>query len=329
MSKHQAIRVLALLSVAAGAPVVADPVQDLTSFTAGTPARAAEVNGNFSEVADSVNDNDARIAELEDRIATLEAQLGNLLGLNDYLSLETVNGQPTVRVTAANLQIVNGLQSTATSNGTGNLLVGYDEERLAGEEHCSLGADPNTGIAVSNEGECAAAGGLWGISHKGGSHYLIVGAEHNYSRWGGIVVGLRNISTYDFASVSGGFDNQATNSGASVSGGRFNTASGRQSSVSGGSVNTASAISSSVSGGLINAATAFGGSVSGGTNNIASGQGSSVSGGQANTASLSESSVSGGQGNTASGLHSTVSGGSNRSATGTNDWVAGSLFEDE
>lgn len=42
-------------------PAAAGPVNGLTSFTAGTPARAAEVNGNFTAVKDAVDDNDARI----------------------------------------------------------------------------------------------------------------------------------------------------------------------------------------------------------------------------------------------------------------------------
>lgn len=42
-------------------PAAAGPVNGLTSFTAGTPARAAEVNGNFTAVKTAVDDNDARI----------------------------------------------------------------------------------------------------------------------------------------------------------------------------------------------------------------------------------------------------------------------------
>lgn len=248
MIKRKAILATLLLALLASVMAGADPVEDLTSFTAGTPALASEVNANFTEVAESVNDNDARLMELQNRIATLETQLSNLVALNDFLSLETVNGQPTIRVTAANLQLVNGLGDTATRNGTGNLLIGYDEERN-GAPQCSLGTDPNTGEHVANEAECMTAGGVWALSHKSGSHYLIVGARHNYSRWGGIVVGDSNTSNFDFASVSGG---------------RLNTASGLCSSVSGGQANIASDIGSSVSGGVVNTATGFGSSVSGG-----------------------------------------------------------------
>jgi hypothetical protein len=43
----------------------AGPVAPLTTFTAGTAAKASEVNGNFSAVSTAVNNNDARIKTLE------------------------------------------------------------------------------------------------------------------------------------------------------------------------------------------------------------------------------------------------------------------------
>src|SRR6266446_4689304 len=43
----------------------AGPVAPLINFTAGTPAKASEVNGNFSAVSTAVNDNASRITTLE------------------------------------------------------------------------------------------------------------------------------------------------------------------------------------------------------------------------------------------------------------------------
>src|SRR5688500_16297129 len=43
----------------------ASEVTGLVTFTSGTPARAAEVNGNFNAVKSAVDDNHARIIELE------------------------------------------------------------------------------------------------------------------------------------------------------------------------------------------------------------------------------------------------------------------------
>jgi hypothetical protein len=83
-----------------------------------------------------------------------------------------------VFITGANLHIVNGLEATDTTNGLGNLIVGYNEPR--GEEE--------------------------GQNIRTGSHNVVVGQRHNFSRFGGLVVGFRNEISGDFASVSGGFN---------------------------------------------------------------------------------------------------------------------------
>jgi hypothetical protein len=94
-------------------------------------------------------------------------------------------------------------------NGLGNLIVGYNEVRF----ECS--PDP-----------C--------INTRTGSHNVVVGQFHNFSRVGGLVVGLLNEISGDFASVSGGQFNTASGGTAVVSGGCCNTASGSNASVSGG-----------------------------------------------------------------------------------------------
>lgn len=53
-----------VLALAAG-NARADAVTGLTTFTSGTPAYADSVNANFSEIDNSVDDNDARITSLE------------------------------------------------------------------------------------------------------------------------------------------------------------------------------------------------------------------------------------------------------------------------
>ena len=189
----------------------------------------------------------------------------------------------TIQIHDANLQIVNGSGATdGLVDGLGNLIVGYNELRGAGDD-------------------------------RSGSHNLVVGKEHNFSSFGGLVAGFSN-------TVSGNLS--------SVSGGRFNTASGDYSWVSGGTGNQASGLVSSVSGGLFNTASGPFSSVSGGGYNTASQSISSVSGGRYNIASGTYSSVSGGQSNTASGDRSSVSGGNGRSALDIFDWVAGALFQD-
>jgi len=254
----------------------------------------------------------------------------------------------TLRISGANLQVVNGLGMTESLNGLGNLIVGYNE----------------LGNPTGDD--------------RTGSHNLIVGLEQSHSSYGGLAIGSRNAISGPFASVSGGrlntasgfsssitggYGSRATGLFASVTGGRSNAAEGTQSSVSGGSFNTASGERSSVSAGYQNIADGFaasvsggsyntasggssyfgpGGSVSGGRSNTASGYGNSVSGGYGNLASGAFCSVSGGKANTANaggvyicspvaycvyGGYASVSGGNNRAALGYYNWAAGSLLE--
>jgi hypothetical protein len=132
-----------------------------------------------------------RMAALEDKLAVMAF---------DAAANEVV-------ITGANLRIVNGLGATDTTNGVGNLIVGYNESRLV------RGDDTD---------------------NRTGPHNIVVGQELNFSSFGGLVVGFFNEISGTFASVSGGQQNTASGRFASVSGGRQNTASGDESSVSGG-----------------------------------------------------------------------------------------------
>ncbi len=289
------------LILSAGALAYAVP----NVFTSGTTISASQMNANF--------------AALESQIATLQSQVSNLVAINQYLSLQTVNGQPTVRFTGVNVQVVNGQGSTATANGTGNLIVGYDEAYSWGQYRCTLGRNPLTGAVVIDQATCTNAGGTWtNTGFKTGSHYFITGSGNNYSRWGGVVFGAQNTSNFDFASVSGGTGNTASGAGASVSGGEFNNASGTNASVSGGYFNTANGLSANVNGGGNNTASGSFASVSGGAYNIASGGSANVSGGYSNTTSGNSASVSGGSHNTASGTYAHVSGGGDGTMAGGN-----------
>lgn len=245
-----------------------------------------------------------------DPAAGLAARVAALENLLVHLSRDGND----LYLTGANLHVVNGTGSTeGDPNSLGNVIIGYNEERPSG-------------------------------NNRSGSHMLVIGMRHNYTRFGGIVAGWNNETSGSYASVSGGFNNTASGSLSSVSGGQGNTASGSLSSVSGGAFNTASGTSATVSGGAFNTASWSYTSVSGGRENTASGISASVSGGQLNTASGDyaaisgganntasnrASSVSGGGSNAASGRWSSVSGGSNRAVSGDLDWRAGGYFQDQ
>jgi hypothetical protein len=230
------------------------------------------------------------LAQLQADVAALQALLVNVSRVNN-----------TLVISGANLQIVNGTGSTASTNGLGNLIIGYNEERPA----------------------------ELGVTERTGSHVLVVGTGHNYTSFGGIVVGKDNTAIGEYSAVSGGRNNTAISNYSTVSGGRNNTASGEYSSVSAGESNTAFGQDSSVSGGRNNIASGGVASVSGGHGNTANGAVASVSGGRINTAGGSYTSVTGGYNNTTSSSYTSVSGGRDGAANDIYDWVAGGLFQDE
>ena len=263
----------------------------------------AAPNCNYSEVlvewpgtslAVDVAALEARVDVLETENAAQQTEIDGLMTDLDALELQVpdcLSESPDVAKDAVfsgcNVQINNGLGSTETTNSTGNLIVGYNENA-----------------------ETFA---------RTGSHNIVVGMNHGYSNYGGLVAGWKNQITGKWATITGGSLNQATGDGSSISGGYLNIASGIASSVLGGGGNEAMGQASTVSGGDQNKATVLYSSVSGGSKNTASGE---------------NASVSGGQNNVADGRWSSVSGGSSRviSADGLvnhdHDWIGGSLVED-
>ncbi len=223
-----------------------------------------------------------------------------------------IDNQPTVVFNGCNVQIVNGLGKTATTNGEGNLVIGYDELR---EEHNVRGPG---GMPCFVEPPCP-------LAPQTGSHNLILGKEQSYTRYGGIIAGQENTISGPFASVIGGMSNTATGTGASVSAGKENKAIGEGASVSGGSSNKASGEAASVGGGYLNTASGENASVSGGHTDEAGGLFASASGGFGNTASGVNASVSGGEFNKASGEDAAVSGGEINTAGTVDAWVGGGL----
>jgi len=102
--KIQSVRVVSLLlstcaSILVCSITVADPVTGLTTFVPGQPATAASVNQNFSELQDSVNDNDTRITTNSGDISTNTTDIGsntaaigtNTTNIADNFSLITGN----------------------------------------------------------------------------------------------------------------------------------------------------------------------------------------------------------------------------------------------
>jgi hypothetical protein len=281
---------------------------------------------------------------LQQRVDQLEAQVAALQLKLERVSVQTIDGYYSLVIEGANLHLRSGLGATDgnpsvsmpmeapepadATNGLGNLIVGYNEPTGARDGRI-------------------------------GSHNVVVGESNDFSSFGGLVVGVYNTISAQFASVSGGAGNTASGERSSVSGGANNQATGFHSAVSGGGGNQATGGHCSVSGGFGNIASNGGASVSGGESNqatqlaswvgggkdnLARGQYSSVSGGRSNQAFAAVASVSGGEGNWASGQVSSVSGGRWNVAHGhyssvsggrsgytpeVDDWRAGGLFQED
>lgn len=194
------------------------------------------------------------------------------------------DGGATVRFTGVNVQIVSGSGATAGPiNGRGKLIVGYNENTQN---------YPHTG-----------------------SNNLVVGNQHWYTSFGGLIAGRTNRLTGGFASVTGGSANAADGLYSSVCGGDGNVAGGSAASVSGGFSNAAVGDAASVSGGNGNVATGNHASISGGECNLAGPVGPGVFVDCTGSEAPSSQSVAGGFQNVASGDQATVGGGSQRTAT--------------
>jgi hypothetical protein len=197
------------------------------------------------------------------------------------LPIQFLNNNTIVQVTGANLQVVSGAGSTgAAVNGFGNVIVGYNEN--------------TTGHS------------------RAGSHNVVVGAEHGYASFSGIVSGESNQVTDEAAAAIGGQSNTASGEYATVTGGQNNTASGNYSSVGGGDANEASGKWSSVSNGLQNLAGGIFSWVGTGFGNSSVGAYASITGGYQNSAPPAGvyASITGGTNNTGEGSFSTIVGGS-------------------
>ncbi|WP_163835261.1 hypothetical protein [Spartinivicinus ruber] len=216
----------------------------------------------------------------------------------------------TVVFSGVNVQIVNGKGKTNTTNGLGNLIVGYNELLVKNgvQMHyfCTNGE-------YQHKNTCEGNNSNWGNNQqKTGSHNIVGGIGNSYTQYGGMVIGIQNIINRKYSVVSGGLANQASGELSNISGGYHNIAIGRLSSISGGFDNIASGKWSTISGGY---------------NNRSDGQWSSISGGSENKAIGTASSISGGAANIADGYRSSISGGVKKSVSGDYEWRAGEFYQ--
>lgn len=266
------------------------------------------------------------------KLPTRAADQRTLFSILPHLSFVSagVGGKPTIRFRGVNVQVVNGVGATASVNGTGNLVVGYDENPAGrpqtGSHDLIVGRNQSFtgygellgGFGNKTSGSYAAA--LGNSNNAAGAFAAVTGGADNSAKdpFSSIGGGCGNLilatattapeftlcdsaSGGEMESITGGENNLATGTMGVVTGGALNTANGPQATVTGGSANTASGGASSVSGGVLNTASGNQAAISGGNSNIASGGSSSVSGGRANDTTDAYGSILGGCSNQTGG----------------------------
>ena len=187
-----------------------------------------------------------QIASLEEQLLGQEQAIASLAPLLSLVPVAERSsfGQDTWNLSGLNVRLDNGAGTTyGTSNGLGNLILGYNE---------------------SDGGHRDAEGNFMDGEVRVGSHNLVVGAGHTYGSNGSLLGGYNNslfgqgsailsgqasLATGTWSAILGGLDNRATATNTCISGGHSNTASGDRASVSGGLLNISAGIATSILGG--------------------------------------------------------------------------------
>lgn len=270
----------------------------------------------------------SQVTQLQSANRRLQNQLNqvranSVLALGDKLSYDAASNAAIF--SGLNVQIVNGETATATTNGFGNLIIGYNETDPNSMQVCEDGiyrGEEACRSAPARNGQNLS----FGPNLRTGSHNIVVGRFHSFTRYGGLVAGEDNAITGEKASVLGGRRNHAGAEYAVISAGAENKIEGIYASVTGGSQHTAMGPYNSISGGNGSLTQDYYASVCGGSGNIASGQFASVTGGSGNVASGNNATVTGGSGNRALASFSSLSGGLNRYVDRSYFWRAGDIY---
>jgi len=257
---------------------------------------------------------EAAVDRLEMAVALQQRAIAELRGTNDALTsklkcVSSISTDKDVVFEGCNVHVRNGLGQTGTTNGYGNLIVGYNKNEVATRtgshnfivgdlhEYKSYGgivsgttntlSAPNATILGGGENEARTTSGT------------ILGASRAITDTAAVIVGgMRNYAGVgaNFGVVIGGTENSVNAGEAVAVGGTMNDAAGGNALAAGGSENHAVGSAAAVCGGSQNTSNGLDASISGGAHNVANGRGSSVSGGNTNTADGDYSSILGGNG---------------------------------
>jgi Chaperone of endosialidase len=228
------------------------------TFQPNTPAKAAEVNANFSAVKTASDDNYALILTQQTNLATTN---GNVTSLQSAVS--TLNSsQATYWRKGGNAGTTAGTDYLGTSDNQA-LEVKVNGARVArfeppntlssGSPSVILGTSSNS-ITAGVQG-AFVAGGYPGAGNTVTSSQgaVVAGAGNTAGSLGFVGAGTNNTSGQD-AFVGAGYGNIASGFSSTVTAGYGNTASGNMATVAGGWFNTAAGSTSFAAGFRANAA---------------------------------------------------------------------------
>jgi hypothetical protein len=160
----------------------------------------------------------------------------DVLDLLSVVYIDDCQGGPgykTLRVSGANLQVTNGTGATFTTNGLGNLIVGYNEQN----SQCDLSGSHNIVLGQENEYTTESFAGLIGGKENIIlSEYNLVFGQQNaaYDPYASVIGGTFQVVHNIFGVIVGGASNSIDAEGAVIVGGEFNTATGTYGVLGGG-----------------------------------------------------------------------------------------------
>ncbi len=321
---------------ALAAPAFAASVDTPNTFSAGTPAIAAQVNQNFQALKTAVNDNDSRISAMESALASLRAELS---GTNSTIAdLEA-------ELTAAN-GVIASLDTKLTEAGdaTTNLevkltsanavITSLRKDLDAVEGNSVLALDDYLSFNTDSGYATALFSGINVQVHNGTNPNNIFTTVNGL---GNVIIGfnLPKLSGDEVCSVGPYYSQGSCETAGGIWALSHKTGSPN---LVGGTANSYTSVGglvfgdgngitrryATVGGGKDNLASGYASSVNGGRNNIAMSNMSVVNGGYNNSAENLYTSVNGGNGNRAINIGSTVGGGSGRVTSLYDAWRGGS-----
>lgn len=181
-----------------------DTVEDTVVLS---DAALAALNVALDDLVSRVDGHDVVVTAIDGRVSTLESLAATpveqelLTDLAAYLDID--RSSSTLVVSGANVQIVNGARTTESTNGVGNLILGYGEDAY-GYERAGM---------------------------RAGSHSLVMGMNHAYTGYANLVHGDGGYVTGNHAAVIGTSSGSAGGRRSVIVGGYGGYASGEGSVV--------------------------------------------------------------------------------------------------